>query len=65
MIFFLYFRKELVDLSILKNDLWKLIGIMPINGLQHHNVLMNQSTYIPTGIKRFHIQFATIQFHFI
>lgn len=40
--------------------MWEIIGIVPINGLQHHDVLVNQSNYFPTGIKRFHIQIVNL-----
>ncbi|XP_055316417.1 DNA repair protein RAD51 homolog 4-like [Sitodiplosis mosellana] len=42
---------DLIDLGTLKKDLWSILGILPINGLQHYNILINQSNYIPTGIK--------------
>ncbi|XP_031617803.1 DNA repair protein RAD51 homolog 4 [Contarinia nasturtii] len=42
---------ELADLCTLKSDLWRLIGIVPVNGLQQYENLKEQSTYIPTGIK--------------
>lgn len=50
---FVFFSVDLVNLGNLKNDLWKLIKLSPITGLEHHDILMKQSGYIPTGIKRF------------
>lgn len=47
-------------MGALKRDLWSIIGILPINGLQHYDLLVHQSNYISTGIKRFDIQFNLV-----
>lgn len=55
---FEYCSTELSDVHELKNDLWKYVGILPINGYQHHEILMTQSGFISTGIKRYSIFFV-------